>query len=81
MQCIFVFFFSFVEIRSKFYNETMLIEAIVKARKIRERCMEAIPESEMRNDVIEGIDIQIRKIEDEIFEYLAKRKERKSAAN
>ncbi|HIE26729.1 TPA: hypothetical protein EYP66_05545 [Candidatus Poribacteria bacterium] len=56
-------------------------EAIVKARKIRERCMEAIPESEMRNDVIEGIDIQIRKIEDEIFEYLAKRKERKSAAN
>ena len=55
-------------------------DAIVKARKIRERCMEAIPESEMRNDVVEGIDIQIRKIEDEISEYLSKRKERKSAA-
>ena len=56
-------------------------EAIVKARKIRARCMEAIPESEMRNNVVEGIDIQIRKIEDEIAEYLSKRKERKSAAN
>ena len=52
-------------------------EAIVKAHKIRARCMEAIPESEMRNDVIEGIDIQIRKIEDEIAEYLSNRKERK----
>lgn len=52
-------------------------EAIVKARKICARCMEAIPESEMRHDVIEGIDIQIRKIEDEIAEFLSKRKERK----
>jgi len=49
-------------------------EAVVKARKIRERCMEAIPESEMRNAVIDGVDIQIRKIEDEIAEYLSKRK-------
>ncbi|MFQ6042154.1 MAG: hypothetical protein ACE5PV_14955 [Candidatus Poribacteria bacterium] len=53
-------------------------EAIVKLHKIRERYMEAIPESEMRNDVIEGIDIQIRKIEDEIAEYLSKRKEREA---
>jgi len=49
-------------------------EAIAKARKLRARCMEAIPESQMRNDVIEGIDIQIRKIEDEIAEFLFKRK-------
>ena len=48
-------------------------EAIIKAHKIRARCMEAIPKSEMQNDVIEGIDIQIRKIEDEIAEYLSKR--------
>lgn len=51
-------------------------EAIVKLRKIRERYMEAIPESQMRNDVVEGIDIQIRKIEDEIAEFLSKRKEK-----
>jgi len=49
-------------------------EAIAKALKLRDRCMEAIPESQMRNDVIEGIDIQIRKIEDEISEFLSKRK-------
>lgn len=49
-------------------------EAIAKARKLRARCMEALPNSQMRNDVIEGINIQIRKIEDEIAEYLSKRK-------
>ena len=49
-------------------------EAIAKARKLRARCMEAIPDSQMRNDVIEGIDIQIRKIEDEIAEFLSNRK-------
>jgi len=51
-------------------------EAIVKLRRIRERYKEAIPESEMRNHVVDGIDIQIRKIEDEIAEFLAKRKEK-----
>lgn len=49
-------------------------EAIVKARKIRKGYMEAIPDSQMRNDVIEGIDIQIRKIENEIAEFLSNRK-------
>ncbi len=55
------------------------VEAIVKARKLRTRCMEAIPDSQMRNDVIEGIDIQIRKIENEIAEFLYRRKERETA--
>lgn len=55
-------------------------EAIVKARKIREGYMEAIPDSQMRNDVIEGIDIQIRKIEDEIAEFLPRRKPEKDSS-
>jgi len=52
------------------------LESVVKLRRIREGYRKGIPESEMRNDVIEGIDIQIRKIENEIAEYLSKRKER-----
>lgn len=50
-------------------------EAIVKLRRIRERYKEAIPESEMRQHVIDVIDIQMRKIEGEIAEFLSKRKE------
>ena len=42
--------------------------------------MEAIPESEGRDDVIEGLDIQIRKIGKEIAEYLHKREEKNDVA-
>ncbi len=55
-------------------------KAIVKLLRARGGYMEAIPESEGRDDVIEGLDIQIRKIGKEIAEYLHKRKEKNDVA-
>jgi hypothetical protein len=63
-------------------NEAQLqysFEAIVKLHRSRDAYMKAIPESEMRNAVIDGLDIQMRKIEKEILEYLQKRQKKEQS--
>lgn len=56
-------------------------EAICKLYQSRDGYMKAIPESEMRDAVIDGLDIQLHKIEKEIAEYLQKRQEKEHAGS
>ena len=63
-------------------NEAQLryaFEAVVKFYRSRDAYMKAIPASEARDAAIEGLDIQIRKLEREIAEYLQKRQEKKQS--
>ena len=56
-------------------------ETIAKLQRIRDGYMKAIPESQARDAFIDGLDIQIHKIEKEIFEYLQKRQEKEHAGS
>ena len=49
-------------------------ETVVRMNRLKERCaVEPLWHPSARRDVVDGIDNQLRKIEREIGEYLAKR--------
>ena len=66
---------------NKYEAETRRFEAIVKLHKSRDAYMETIPESEARDAAIEGLDIQIRKLEKEISEYLQSREAKEQSCS